>query len=304
MKETIFTVNPTDNQKVFANYYGCEDNQGLVVIFHGMAEHKERYNAFASYLQGNKFAVLVCDHRGHGESLYDQTIKGHFAHHDGWFLNLDDLHELVKQAQSISKQKMYSLIGHSMGAIVAQSYFKRHSDEITHMLLTGMPEIPSPLPVVSGFAKILSKQSKTKESDLLYKTSFLRFDKLTQSKEHLSWLSHNQENIKAYLEDPLCGFKFTSQGFVDLVEGFKDIKSLDSEIKKTLDTSIWFLVGEDDVTINVDQIQKRMEHYQSIGYHEVALTMIVQTGHEVLFDDCKEEIYPQILHFLKNNHKV
>ncbi len=303
MKETIFTVNTNDNQKVFANYYTCENNKGLVVVFHGMAEHKERYDSFARFLQSNGFAVVVCDHRGHGESLYNNTIKGHFGDENGWFLNLEDLHDLIKQAQRKSNQKTYALIAHSMGALVAQSFFKRHSDEITHMLLTGIPQMPSALPVLLQLAKLLSKQSMTTQSDLLYKTSFLHFDKLTKSKEHLSWLSHNQANIQAYKEDDLCGFKFTRQGLVDLLEGFKDIKSPNSEIDKTLDTSIWFVVGEDDVTINVDQLQKRMEHYQEIGYQEVALTMIVKTGHEVLFDDCKEEVQTQVLHYLKDNHR-
>ena len=90
MKETIFTVNSTDNQKVFANYYSCDNSQGLVVIFHGMAEHKERYDNFAQLLVKHGFSVLATDHRGHGESLFNESIKGHFADENGWFLNLED----------------------------------------------------------------------------------------------------------------------------------------------------------------------------------------------------------------------
>lgn len=40
----------------------------VIQILHGMAEHIARYDAFASYLCGQGFAVFANDHVGHGKA--------------------------------------------------------------------------------------------------------------------------------------------------------------------------------------------------------------------------------------------
>ena len=295
MKETLITTNPLDHQKVFANYYHHENAQGLVVLFHGMAEHKERYEKFALFLYEHQFSVLVCDHRGHGESFIDGQIRGHFGSQDGWFYNIEDLHQLIQKTLKRNNTNHHVLLAHSMGSLVAQSYFKRYAHHVSHLILTGIPESPPMLSVLSLFAKALAKQSKTKESDLLYQSSFLKFDKKTKSKEHLSWLSLNQDNVKAYKNDPLCGFKFTNQGLVDLLEGFKDVKTFNLSSESNPKTSIWFIIGEEDVTVNINQVQKRMQFYQELGYEHVTTTLIANAAHEVLFEKDMEYLYKQIV---------
>ena len=41
--------------------------KGVVQISHGMSEHKERYYEFMEYLKDNGYAVVIHDHRGHGD---------------------------------------------------------------------------------------------------------------------------------------------------------------------------------------------------------------------------------------------
>ncbi len=299
MKQTLQTVNPSDNQWVYANFYTIPNPKQLLVIFHGMAEHKERYDDFALFFNKQGFNVLVCDHRGHGQSLFEGHIKGHFANQDGWFLNLEDLHDLIKQAQSISQIETYALLGHSMGSIVAQSYFKRYYQEVSHLILTGVPEIPVGLKGLQLIAKAIAVFSKTQPSHLLYQSSFAKFDKKTPSQEPLAWLSHDQDNIKAYRADPLCGFKFTNQGLVDLLDGFYDVRHF-NQMSDNLDTFIWFIVGEDDVSINVDQIQNQMRKYQDLGFSEVVISMISNAAHEVLFDVERQALWDQIAYMFND----
>ena len=294
MKQILQTTNPSDQQIVYANFYAISNPKQLLVIFHGMAEHKDRYDDFAVFMNHHGFNVLVCDHRGHGQSLFNQQIKGHFADQNGWFLNLEDLYDLISQAKTLSQVGTYALLGHSMGSIVAQSYFKRHYQETSHLILTGVPEIPLGIKGLQLVAKIIATFSKTKPSHLLYQSSFAKFDKKTPSQEPLAWLSHDQDNIKAYRADPLCGFKFTNQGLVDLLDGFYDISHLNS-MPDHLDTFVWFVVGEDDVSINVDQIQHQMRKYQELGFSEVVISMISNAAHEVLFDVEKIALWKQIV---------
>ena len=40
--------------------------KGVIVILHGMAEHKERYIDFMQACAKDGYAALIYDHRGHG----------------------------------------------------------------------------------------------------------------------------------------------------------------------------------------------------------------------------------------------
>ena len=56
----------------------------VIQILHGMAEHIARYDAFASYLCGQGFAVFANDHVGHGKSAKSDEELGYFGEENGW----------------------------------------------------------------------------------------------------------------------------------------------------------------------------------------------------------------------------
>lgn len=295
MKQTLKTVNPHDHQTLSADYYHTPNNKGLVVLFHGMAEHKDRYVPFATTLVENGFCVLLCDHRGHGNSLFNNQIKGHFADKDGWLRNVDDLHALILQAQELSGQKQFTLMGHSMGSMFARSYFIRHNDVISHLILSGVPAIPNNLSLLAVGIKSVGLINPQKPNGFLYKSSFGAFDKKTKEGKPLSWLSNDPAKVLAYQNDPLCGFYFTGQGFVDLTDGMKDIVNVKHYPKDKINTSIWLIVGENDVTVDMDQIQSMLSILQSKGYQNPSVSVIPGAAHEVLFEDGKEHLWQQII---------
>ena len=50
----------------------CADAVAPKAVFqlvHGMCEHKERYVPFMEFLASKGYAVIIHDHRGHGESV-------------------------------------------------------------------------------------------------------------------------------------------------------------------------------------------------------------------------------------------
>ena len=60
------------------------------------------------------------------------------------------------------------------------------------------------------------------------------------------WLSRNEENVKNYIEDPLCGFTFTVNGFqtlFQLIWNLHDRKKL-QEMPQRL--PVLFISGEED----------------------------------------------------------
>jgi len=299
MKQTLKIVNSHDHQTLSADYYHAPNTKGLVVVFHGMAEHKERYVPFATTLVENGFCVLLCDHRGHGKSLFNNQIKGHFADKDGWLRNVDDLHALILQAQELSNQKRFTLLGHSMGSIFARSYFIRHNDVISHLVLCGVPAIPNNVSLLAEGIKLITLFNPQKPNGFLYNATFGSFDKKSKEGKPLSWLSNDPKKVAAYRDDPLCGFYFTGKGFVDLMDGMKDVVHVKKYPKDKINTAICLIIGEDDVTVDMDQIQSMLSILQSKGYPNPSVRLIPNAAHEVLFEDGKENLWKQIIKFIQ-----
>ena len=96
--------------------------KAVIQIAHGMAEHKERYDEFASFLAENGYAVFVHDHLGHGESVDSVDNLGFFGEEDGWKNLVNDCYTITKFAREVFPGKPVVLFGHSMGSFVARAY--------------------------------------------------------------------------------------------------------------------------------------------------------------------------------------
>ena len=69
--------------------------KAIVIITHGMAEHAQRYDEFANFLNQNGYIVYAHDQRGHGKTAGSVEKLGFFAEKNGWQKITDDLGELI-----------------------------------------------------------------------------------------------------------------------------------------------------------------------------------------------------------------
>ena len=53
-------------QELACDFYIPAQPKASVVIVHGMAEHRQRYDKFAQFLEQNGYAVALYDLPGHG----------------------------------------------------------------------------------------------------------------------------------------------------------------------------------------------------------------------------------------------
>ena len=58
--------------------------RAVLTIMHGMAEHVDRYDAFAGFLNQNGIAVAAADMASHGKSISENGIRGYFGEENGW----------------------------------------------------------------------------------------------------------------------------------------------------------------------------------------------------------------------------
>lgn len=280
--------------------YDDNSTEGLVQIFHGMAEHRHRYEWFAQSLVSAGYAVLTCDHRGHGDSA---VIPGYFADKDGWNVNLQDLHQLTLEALNVIKLPLI-IFGHSMGSLVARSYLKSYPSKVTKMILSGSPSDTSSLSAGIILAKLIKMIYGPKHpSKLLDKLSFGSFNKnIENPKTAFDWLSVNEENVHRYIDDKLCGYPFTAQGYLDLFAGIKDVYHTDNWKINDPQLPIAFFSGEKDpCMIDESKLKQAVEHMRALGYQNVSYTLIPNLRHEILNEKERDAVLALMLAFLKQD---
>lgn len=278
-------------------YKNVEEAKYLVVIFHGMEEHRFRYDYFASKLVEAGHVVLSLDHRGHGET---EEVLGFFASKEGWKLNLDDLNETITQIQNRFSNLKLVLFGHSMGSLFALSYLKRYERKLDCLILSGIPApnklAQAGITVASILEVFYGEKAKSK---FLYNLAIKPFNKkIKNPKTQCDWISYNEDNVANYLEDERCGFGFTISGYKDLFSLIKDAYSF-WETKNPM-LPIGIFVGEDD-PCNMDKLDGVMTHFKNNGYRNVQLTQYPQMRHEILNELEKDKVINDILDFIKKS---
>lgn len=288
---------PKDNQKLFGSFYYPEKPKALVVMFHGMAETRFRYDEIAQKLENEGFAVLVCDHRGHGDSLYDGSLKGYFADRDGWLLNLDHLHLLIEEVRKVLGDIPMILFGHSMGSLFARSYLKRYGSELSGVYLSGSPAASPILKVAQALISLIVLGGKKKESKLMDKLSFGEFNKgVKNPKTAFDWLSVDEDNVRKYINDPLCGYVFTAQGYKDLLFGLSDVYAKDDWFGEKKDLPIRFVSGELDPAGAPKQgVEDAANTLMKHGYSNVSVVWYPGVRHEIFLDVSKEKVHADLI---------
>ncbi|EBA5301830.1 alpha/beta hydrolase, partial [Salmonella enterica] len=94
-EQFILTSNDQQTQ-LNVRHWPCPSPKAVVQLIHGMAEHIQRYDEFARFLNQLGFAVIGHDHLGHGESVQPSAPIYGFFGEQGPENVVTDIHQ-VKQ---------------------------------------------------------------------------------------------------------------------------------------------------------------------------------------------------------------
>ena len=272
--------------------------RAIVQIAHGMAEHIGRYAPFAEFLVSNGYAVAANDHAGHGKSA-DLSVKGYFGPQNGWDAVITDMKTLHDHTAALWPEIPYILLGHSMGSFLARSYAARHPQDISALILSGTAGVNP----AAGFGSLFARREKKrngekKPSELLNNLSFGSYNKsFLPSRTAFDWLSRDKEQVDRYVEDPLCGFVFTAEGFWDLLSGIREISSV-SWATKVPDVPIYLFSGEKDPVGNNGKGVKQVKNWLEDTGHTVTMKLYPEGRHEMLNEINRTEVYQDVLRFL------
>lgn len=275
--------------------------KGVVQFSHGMAEHKERYFGFMEYLAEAGYASVINDHRGHGASVLNSEDLGYF-YDDTVTYVVKDIVQITKYAKERFPGVPICLFGHSMGSIIAREYLKLNDNEIDKLVLSGAPG-SNP---VAGIAKLLIKMQTKKHGDryrspLMYNLSIGGYAKaVANAKTECDWLSINEENVEAYIKDPLCGFNFTLNGYKNLIGLLASIFDNYGWKVANKNLPIFFIAGSEDPVIGKESQWLASQNFLlKQGYKDVTGKLYKGLRHEILLEKEKEEVYKDVLAFLE-----
>ncbi|MEO1594703.1 MAG: lysophospholipase [Pseudomonadota bacterium] len=108
-----------------------ESPKAVVLIAHGLAEHGGRYTHVADALTQAGYAVFAIDHAGHGQSpgkrggVYDFNVF------------IEGMLELDRHARVALPGLPVTLLGHSMGGLIAALTALRDPDRFKTLVLSG-----------------------------------------------------------------------------------------------------------------------------------------------------------------------
>ena len=275
--------------------------KGVVQIIHGMAEYAARYAPFAEFL------ACADDHLGHGQSVYTKQDYGYFNKQGEPSMVIADIRALHLAVKKQTEGKPYFILGHSMGSFFCRKYISLYGGEFDGAIIMG-----------SGFKDALTLNSALcfvgissffrgarHRSGFIKKLAFGSYNKkFKPARTQNDWLSKNTDNVDKYEADGLCGFSFTNNGYKVLFGIIKDAcsqKTIDAVPK---DLPVYFVSGADDPVGDYGKgVNKAYNKFVKAGVKDVNVKLYEDARHEILNDDCKEQVQNDILNFINSHIK-
>lgn len=274
----------------------------LLQLAHGMCGCKERFLPFMEYMADNGIGCVANDHRGHGESIRSSGDLGYMYENGGGSL-VEDMAQLTSLIYDAFPGTPVFLLGHSMGSMAARVYTQRHDDLIDGLILCGSPSW-TPFAhlgyIFTGAIDIFGGGR--------LRPAFLSDFVSRQYNRHFSkegpraWTCSDPEIRKEFENNPKCNYTFTINGMLNLMElMLMTYRSNDWQMYHP-DMPVLFLSGEDDPCSRSEKMfHESAKDMCRHGYGNVSSALYRGMRHEILNEKEKENVWNDILLFIKSN---
>lgn len=271
------------------------DVKGVVHIIHGMAEHMVRYKEFASFLNDQGYVVCGIYLPGHGKSIREK--KGYFNSKDEVVQAILDFNRLIK---NMYEGKPVICFAHSMGSFFGEYIASKFDGEYTAYIFSGTQGVNRIIKLAKAIANLETVfRGKMHESKLLSGLSFGMYNKAFKHTE-FDWLTRDEEKVKEYIDDDLCGFTFTSNAYYEMFKVLDEINHPKWAYGLNKDTKKLFISGDKDPVSNKAKgIIKLTDRMKKIGVKDVRVKLYEDCRHELLNEINRGLVYEDVLDFLE-----
>ena len=270
----------------------------VIQILHGLGEHADRYDRFATAAATRGCVVYCHDHRGHG-SHAEQT--GHFAGNDGWGLVIGDVYTVYQDIVARHADLPLTILGHSMGSYIAQSFLIRHDVRIAALILSASTW-PARLQLRLG--SILARFEDwrlggNRNSAILNQLGFGNYNKAFHpSRTGYDWLTRDEKEVDRYVADPFCGGPYSASLWTDLTVGLLEI-STDKALRRiACDLPILISGGEVDPVGGDKGMTKLAMHYAMTGHQRLTVKIYSDGRHEMLNEIVRDDVTQEWLEWI------
>jgi alpha-beta hydrolase superfamily lysophospholipase len=330
MVETTGWVDCDDGARLFVRHWSCGKPKALVHLVHGMAEHSARYRRLAEKLCSEGFDLWAGDLRGHGKTADDSVndsgkggLLGHCADKNGFFRVVEDLRILSRYIVEQSAQEQgqepssqagpqasplpFFIMGHSWGSFLVQAFIENPPTglPLKGCILSGTRgpggvEIRLGYPVLAFLALL---NSSRRVSKLAFALSMGSYNKpFRPARTAMDWLSRDEQEVDAFISDPLCG-QLCSSGFyrdmigaLGLLHRKKELAKIDRKLP------IYIFCGSADPVGEMGLSPTRLVNiYRANGIGDLEFVIYPDARHEGLNETNREEVMEGLLSWLKRH---
>lgn len=296
-----------DGHEVAVHHWPAPDSaKGVVLWLHGMAEHGKRYGALGQTLNHHGYHLYCPDHRGHGMSISASSPQGHIADEQGWDTVINDCLSLLSWLAERHPDLPVILGGHSMGSFLALATAQQ-ARQLSGLILCGSDYHPG------FYYRLMSlplycerwRHGPRGTSPLIHRLTFGAWAKQVDNpKTEFDWLSGDAEQVKAYIDDPLCGFQCTTETWLQLVSGLRRIQSVTGLKRLPRNLPLLLLAGEQDPMSENGRGMMKLEEALHLRGLDVEAHFWPKGRHEILNDHCRPAVLNAIGHWLERRERL
>jgi alpha-beta hydrolase superfamily lysophospholipase len=286
-------------------------------IIHGMAEHSLRYERLARRLNDEGIAVWAADQRGHGRTADANMndpgrggLLGHCTDRDGFSRVTADIDIINRSIKTEYPGVPLFLLGHSWGSFIAQNYIETWGGlnpqgpaiDLAGCILSGTrgpggPDLKLGVPVLAFLAFLRGSRGRSKLARSLSDGSFNKA--FQPNRTEFDWLSRDEQEVDAYVNDPLCGNLCSSGFYRDLAAGLKQIHKRESLAGIRRDLPIYVFSGSADPVGGMGESPTALlTAYRSLGIKDLEYVLYPDARHETLNETNREEVTGSLVSWL------
>lgn len=293
----IVKLKVQDEYELNLHVFEVPNPKGVIQVLHGMEEHQERYERLVFDLNANGYSVVTANMRGHGE---DAPLLGYFGDNGASLLVNDqvEITRFIKERYNVEKVIIFA---HSMGTITTRNLLMEHSNDYSKVILSGYPCPMGAASVGVVLSNIIKAFKGAKHySKLLENLAVGSFNKAVKNpKTDFDWISYNEANVNAYIEDKYCGHGFTVNGCNALFTLVANMGK--AKLYKDVNKELPFLLisGEDDPCTGKEKGRNAsLSILNKAGFNDIKVITYPHMRHEILNEEDFLLVHKDIIEYL------
>jgi alpha-beta hydrolase superfamily lysophospholipase len=267
--------------RISASFAGPLTPEAIVVLCHGVCEHRGRYQRFIERCTTEKLAVISFDLQGHGTS---SGKRGHVESFDAY---LEDLHQVTQYRDRLSQQLGFRgksfLFGHSMGGVIVTRYLQEQGGDAGYsgVLLSSAGFVPAVF--IGAYKRLLGRFAQSLLPAFRVPTGIAAREITTDIEEQ-----------RAYATDPMVTSKVSLRWFREFERAGQ--VSLRRAAEMTL--PLYAFCGSDDRVVSTAAIERFVE---AVGATDKTFRCWPGLRHETLNEgpEARELVISALLDWLK-----